>query len=260
MSLVPISGVSKDIPEAPISISRPESCAVRTVGSLWYGATGAEALLTMPGWLIRLENITSHPILRRASIAVPLCLLLCTVLAGIFLRPAPLQDSHVQDLSQESAAGGQSAIRDEKRDTEPKFCERSASLTENSSEMSLPVGKSHSLLQSEAEFDEPASIRQFAPARRDDQSCLTKVVTIPGGTSSVDATGNHGQDQRAEDSRESEPLPETLEVCWVEPSDHCETGQSPSKEKSGGTCPSDEEEGLGSVRSPAGGHLLSAGG
>ncbi len=158
------------------------------------------------------------------------------------------------------ATGGQSAIGDEKRDTEPKFCERSASLIGNIDEMSLPVGKSHSSIQSEPELDKPASIRQFASARRDDQSCLTKVVTIPGGTSSVDATGNHGQDQRAEDSRESEPLPETLEVCWVEPSDHCETGQSPSKEKSGGTCPSDEEEGLGSVRSPAGGHLLSAGG
>ena len=197
MSLVPISGVSKDIPEGPISISKPESCAVRTVGSLWYGATGAEALLTMPGWLIRLENVTSHPILRRAPIAVPLCLLLCTVLAGILLRSSPLRDGHAQDHAQKPATGGQSAIRDQKRDTEPKFCERSASLIGNIDEMSLPVGKSHSSIQSEPELDKPASIRQFASARRDDQSCLTKVVTIPGGTSSVDATGNHGQDRRA---------------------------------------------------------------
>ncbi len=260
VTLVPISGVSKDIPEGQISLSRPESCVVRTVGSLWYGPTGAEALITMPGWLMRMENTAKRPILWRSSIAVPLCLLLCTVLAGILLRPAPLQDSHAQDLAQESATGGQSAAQDEKRDTEPKFCERSASLTENSGEMSLPVGKIHSPLQSEAEFDKPASMQEFASTRRDDPSCLTKIVTIPGGTSSVDATGNRGQEQRADDSMESEPLPETLEVCWVEPSDHCETGHSPFEEKSECTRPFDEEEGLGSERSPAGGHLLSAGG
>ncbi|MGO9568817.1 MAG: hypothetical protein ACLP5H_14880 [Desulfomonilaceae bacterium] len=257
VTIVPITGASKDIPEGPISISREELSAVRTFGSWWRGPIGAEALLTMPGLLIRMENSATPPILWRPAIAAPLFLLLCTVLAGIFFRPAAFQDSHDQDLAKESAAGRQSAVQDEKRDAEPKFCEGSVSLTENNGEMPLPVAKGPFPLQSEAEFDKPASAREFTADRGDDLSCQTKIVTIPGGNSSVDASSNIIQEPHAQNSRESELLPESLEVSWFEPSDQCEVGEPHSSEKYGGTPPSYEVEGLDSERSAEGGHLLS---
>ena len=256
VNLVPVSGVSKDIPEGPISISRPELSVVRTFGSWWRGPIGAEALLTMPGWLIRIENSHTPLLLWRPPIAAPLLLLLFTFVAGFILRRAPLRGSCDRDAAEENA-GNQFPSQDEKPGTQFESSKESDSLSGHSSERFSPLEKDHALLQQEPGFEKPTPMRECRSSHRDDLPCLTKLVPIPAGNSPIEVTGNLGQEPRAEASGEGGPLPETLEVCWFEPCDHCETDQPLSEEKSECARLSDEEEGFGGERSPESGHLLS---
>jgi hypothetical protein len=256
VNLVPVSGVSKDILEGPISLSRPELSVVRTFGSWWSGPIGAEALLTMPGWLIRIENSQTPLLLWRLPIAASLLLLLLTFAAGFIIRQAPVHVSCGQ-VAAEEHAGNQIPAQDEKPATQFEPSKESDSLSEHTSERFSPLEKDHALLQQEPEFEKPTTMRECGSNHRDDLPCLTKLVPIPGGNSPIEVTGCLGQEPRAGNSGERGPLPETLEVCWFEPCDHCETDQPLSEEKSECARLSDEEEGFGGERSPKNGHPLS---
>jgi len=259
VTLVPVSGVSKDIPEGPISLSRQESSVVRTFGSWWCGPIGAEALLTMPGWLIRMENSRTPFILWRPPIVASLLLLLFICVAGFIFRRAPLSGICGQDAAEEHA-GDRFPAQDAKPATQFESSKKSDSLSEHSSERFSPLEKDHASLQQEPESKKSAPVQGFGSADRDDSPGLTKLVPIPGGNASVDVTGNLGQKPRAEDSKESEPFPESLEVCWVEPCDHCETGEPLYGNNKEGPLLSDEEKTPGSERSHESGHLLSISG
>jgi hypothetical protein len=221
VALVPITGASKDVLEGQISLSMPQSCVVRTIGSWWRGPGGAEALLTMPGWLMRMEDTAARPILWRAPIAVPLCLVLCTVLAGIIMKQAGLRGD----------------------------------------EKPLRVGKIGSPLKSEGEHGKNAAGTQpLDSTSQEDLPCLTKLVTVPGHNSRIGVADTLGKESGCACCGENEPVPETLEVCWSEPSEHCETGNTPHEEKIEGARLSDEEINPGSERTPAHGQLVSISG
>jgi hypothetical protein len=205
VNLVPISGVSKDIPEGPISISRPELSVVRTFGSWWRGPIGAEALLTMPGWLIRIENSQTPLLLRRLPIAAPLLLLLFTFVAGSILRRAPLRSSCDRDSAEENA-GNQFPAQDEKPATQFEPPKESDSLSEHTSERYSSLEKDHGPLQQEPESKEQARMKKCDSVDRDDSPCLPELLTMPG----------------AEIPGDTDFLPETLEVSWFEP---CEDPQ-----------------------------------
>ncbi len=241
VTLVPISGVSKDIPEGPVSLSRQELSVVRTFGSWWRGAIGAEALLTMPGWLIRMENSQTPPILWRPPIAAPLLLLLFTFVAGFILRPAPLRSSSDRDTAEENA-GNQFPAQDEKPATQFESSKKSDSLSEYSSERYSPLEKDHAPLQQGPESKKPTPTQGFGSADRDDSPSLPELLTTP----------------RAENSGDSDFLPETLEVSWFEPCDQCGAGELQSDAKNESTSLPYEKEGLGSERCSAGDHPLSA--
>jgi hypothetical protein len=243
VALVPVSGVSKDIPEGSISLSRQELSVVRTFGSWWRGPIGAEALLTMPGWLIRMENGQTPSVLWRPPIVASLLLLLFTLVAGLILRRAPVLGSCDQDAARENP-GNQFPAQDEKPATQFESSPESDSLSEHSSERFSPLEKDQGLLQQEPEFEKPAPMRGFGAADRDDSRRLPELLTTP-------RTGN---------SEDSDFLPETLEVSWFEPCDQCGAGEPKSDAKNGGTPLSDEEQSLDSERSPAASHLPSMSG
>ena len=210
----------------------------------------------MPGWLIRIENSQTPLLLWRLPIAAPLLLLLFTFVAGFILRRAPLRGSCDRDVAEENA-GNQFPAQDEKPATQLEPSKESDCLSEHTSERYSPLEEVHAPLQQEPESNRPNPAQGFGSADRDDSRCLTKLVPIPSGNSPVEATGNLGQEPPAENSGESGPLPETLEVCWFEPCDHCETDQPLSEEKSECARLSDEDEGFGGERSPESGHPLS---
>lgn len=205
VNLVPVSGVSKDIPEGPISFSRPELSVVRTFGSWCRGPIGAEALLTMPGWLIRIENNRTPLLLWRLPIAAPLLLLLFTFVAGFIIRRAPLRSSCDQDAAEEHA-GYRFPAPDEKPGTELQLSKESDSLSEHSIERSSPLEKDQGSLQQEPESKKPAPLQKCDSADRDDSPCLPELLTVPG----------------AEIPGDPDFVPETLEVSWFEP---CEDPQ-----------------------------------
>jgi hypothetical protein len=198
--LVPVSGVSKDIPEGQISLSRQELSVVRTFGSWWNGPVGAEALLTMPGWLIRIENTRTPPILLRPPIAAPLLLLLFTCVAGFILKRTPLRGSWDRDTTEENA-GDQFMAQDDKAALQFESSKRSDSLSEHSSESVSALKKDHVHVQQEPESKKPVPMQGFESAERENSPCLPELLTIPV----------------AEISGDSDFLPETLEVSWFEP-------------------------------------------
>jgi hypothetical protein len=204
VNLVPISGVSKDIPEGPISLSRQELSVVRTFGSWWRGSIGAEALLTMPGWLIRIENSQTPFILWRWPIAAPLLLLLFTLVAGYILRRTPVHGSCNRDAAEEHA-GNQFPVQDEKPATQLESSKESDSLSEHTSERFSPMEKDRTLLQQESELEKPTPMRECGSSHRDDLPCPQKPPTTT----------------RAEIPGDTNLLPETLEVSWFEPCEDC---------------------------------------
>jgi hypothetical protein len=261
VTLMPIAGASKEIPESPISLPMPQLCVVRPIGSWWSGPTGAEALLTMPGWLMRMEKITTRSILWRAPIAVPLCLVLCSVIASIMLEPAPLREVHEQDGATDTDEEGQSPVLDENSSAEPESFKKSASLSEGGGEKSLPAVNDRTTSELEVEYGKrAASAQSLESACREDLPGVTKLVTIPAHKSPVETTDVVGQEPCSDDSAEVEPVPDTLEVCWFEPCDQCENGKAPSEKKDERLPLSDEEKSPGSGRSTACGHLLSTSG
>ncbi len=221
VNLVPVSGVSKDIPEGPISISRPELSAVRTFGSWWRGPIGAEALLTMPGWLIRIENSQTPLLLWRLPIAAPLLLLLFTFVAGFILRQAPLRGSCDRDAAEENA-GNQFPAQDEKPATQFEPSKESDSLSEHTSERYSPLEKDHGPLQQEPESKEQARMKKCDSVDRDDSPCLPELLTMPG----------------AEIPGDTDFLPETLEVSWFEPCEDPQRAEIPHQSLGKFTAPS----------------------
>lgn len=205
VNLVPVSGVSKDISEGPISLSKPELSVVRTFGSWWRGPIGAEALLAMPGWLIRIENSHTPLLLWRPPIAASLLLLVFTFAAGFILRRTPVHGSCGQDAAEEHA-GDKFPAQDEKPATQLGPSQESDSLSEHSSGRSCPLEKDHDPLQQEPESNEPAPMKECHSADRADSPCLPELQTMPG----------------AEIAEDTDFLPETLEVSWFEP---CEDPQ-----------------------------------
>ena len=177
-TLVPVAGVSKDISEGPISLSRPELSVVRTFGSWWRGPIGAEALLTMPGWLMRIENSQTPLILWRPPIVASLLLLFCTSAAGFILRRASGGGSCDGDAAEENA-GNQFPARDEKPATLPESAKESDCLSERGSERISPLEKDRRPLQQEPEFEKPAPVPEFRSAELDDSRRLPELLTTP---------------------------------------------------------------------------------
>jgi hypothetical protein len=200
VNLVPVSGVSKDIPEGPISLYRPELSAVRTFGSWWRGPIGAEALLTMPGWLIRIESSSTPLLLWRPPITASLLLLLFTFAAGFILRRAPVHVSCGQDAAEEHA-GNRIPAQDEMPATQLETFKESDRWSEHTTEGISPMENDHGPMQQEPAFEKPTPVQGFGSACRDDSPGPQKLPTTA----------------RAEIPGDSDSLPETLEVSWFEP-------------------------------------------
>lgn len=261
VTLVPISGASKDIPGGPPSLTMPQSRVVRTIGSWWRGPTGAEALLTMPSWLLRMEDPATRSFLWRAQIAVPLCLILCSVIATIILKRASLLENQGRDEAADAATGGRFPPRCGTASTEPESCRKSAVLHERKSEIPATMGEDHSTSDSGAEHGSPAVCKESLESEyRADVPGVTKLVTIPVNKSPVEITDKGGQELCSDYLEEDEKVPDTLEVCWFEPCEPCETDNPQRVEMHERTGLLYEEEGSGSRRSPASGHILSISG
>ncbi len=258
VTLIPVAGASKDVPEGPMSLSTPQSCVVRAIGSWWRGPVGAEALLTMPGWLLRVENVGTRPILWRAPIAVPLCLLVCAMIAAIFLKSTSLDKSQGPDEAIDAVADDHSVIRYASPYTEPESCQKSPSLAESMTEKASMVGENLSTLESEADHGIPiVCVESLESECGADLPSVTKLVPIPANKPSIEITDFHGQESCSDYGEESEPIPDTLEVCWFEPCEHCESDNPQRGAGHEGTILSDEEEAPGCERSPESSHLLS---
>jgi hypothetical protein len=237
VTLMPIAGASKDIPDSPVSLPMPQSCVVRPIGSWWSGPTGAEALLTMPGWLMRMEKITAHPILWRAPISVPLCLLLYSAIVSIILKRESFCEAHELDGAVDMDMEGQSPVRGENYGSEPECGERPAALSENTPEESSPARKTCTTVESEVEYGKSTAREEpLVSASGEDLPGVTKLVTIPAHKAPIEIADPLEHELCSDFLAHGESIPDTLEVCWFEPSDHSETGKAPSEEKERGQC------------------------
>jgi hypothetical protein len=259
VALLPISGVSKEIPDIPASLPRPELSIVRTFESWWLGPTGAEALLPTPGWLIRMEKISARPLLLRPLIATSLFLFMFAMLISFALRQASKRFNSDQDAAAETTAGNRLPVQSEKAGEESKSGNRPDSFTEDSRSMFRTMAKDCDDLSPTPECRKTDSPGHPLPVNRTYSLCMPRLPGRPNGSHLTEATALCRDDSEAENFRkEIDTLPELLEVCWSESGEHCGMGEPWSPETDKTTHLSCEHEELDNEHSSSDDRQISA--